>query len=133
MVRGQQAQAPPRLRVLVADDEESIRLLCRLNLESDRIEVVEAADGQQAIERAVTAPPDVAVLDVMMPHLDGWQVAAYLREHEATTEAALIFLTALSAGEVEARVAQFGGVYLGKPFNPVALLAIVKRAAATRT
>lgn len=65
----------------------------------------------------------------MMPHLDGWQVASQLREHEATTEAALIFLTALSAEEAEARAEQLGGVYLAKPFNPVELLTIVRQVA----
>jgi CheY-like chemotaxis protein len=61
--------------VLVADDEAPIRLLCRVNLEADGLKVIEAQDGRSAIERAQREVPDLILLDVMMPGLDGWQVA----------------------------------------------------------
>src|SRR4051794_7749814 len=63
-------------RVLVIDDEAPIRLLCRVNLEAEGMEVLEASDGPTGLEKARNDEPDVILLDVMMPGLDGWQVAA---------------------------------------------------------
>ena len=62
-------------RVLVIDDEAPIRLLCRVNLEAEGIEVLEAADGRSGLNLAREQHPDVVLLDVMMPGLDGWRVA----------------------------------------------------------
>ena len=62
-------------RVLVVDDDAPIRLLCRVNLEAEGMEVIEAADGTDGLEKARTAQPDVVLLDVMLPKLDGWRVA----------------------------------------------------------
>ena len=65
-------------RVLVIDDEAPIRLLCRVNLEAEGMEVLEAADGPTGLEEARREKPDVILLDVMMPALDGWRVAEHL-------------------------------------------------------
>ena len=62
-------------KVLVVDDEAPIRLLCRVNLEAEKMEVLEAADGEAGVEIARTEKPDVVLLDVMMPGMDGWRVA----------------------------------------------------------
>ena len=70
------AAAPTR--VLVVDDEAPIRLLCRVNLEAEDMEVLEAADGISGVETARSERPDVILLDVMMPGMDGWQVAESL-------------------------------------------------------
>jgi two-component system alkaline phosphatase synthesis response regulator PhoP len=59
-------------RVLVIDDEPPIRLLCRVNLEAEGMEVLEAGDGPTGLEKARNEEPDVILLDVMMPGLDGW-------------------------------------------------------------
>jgi CheY-like chemotaxis protein len=83
-------------KVLVVDDEAPIRLLCRVNLEAEKMEVLEAADGETGLEIARTEKPDVVLLDVMMPGIDGWQVAERLFEDEATSQIPLIFLTARS-------------------------------------
>src|SRR3712207_4352492 len=83
-----------KTRVLVVDDEAPIRLLCRVNLEAEGMEVLEAADGVEGVEAARERHPDVILLDVMMPGMDGWQVAERLVEDEATTHIPLIFLTA---------------------------------------
>ena len=69
-------------RVLVIDDEAPIRLLCRVNLEAEGMEVLEAADGPSGLEEARERAPDVVLLDVMMPGLDGWRVAEQLLEDE---------------------------------------------------
>ncbi len=76
-------------RVLVIDDEAPIRLLCRVNLEAEGMDVLEASDGPTGLEKARNEEPDVILLDVMMPGLDGWQVAEELidvneREHSQT-------------------------------------------------
>ena len=69
-------------RVLVVDDEQSIRLLCQVNLGASGIGVLEADDGETALELARREQPDLILLDVMMPGLDGWSVARELAEDE---------------------------------------------------
>src|SRR5439155_913153 len=71
-----------------------IRLLCRVNLEAEGMDVVEAPDGPAGIESAKHESPDVVLLDVMMPGLDGWRVAEQLLEDERTSGIPIIFLTA---------------------------------------
>ena len=82
------------LRVLVIDDEAPIRLLCRVNLEAEGMEVLEAANGTAGLEQARAATPDVILLDVMMPGLDGWSVAEQLLDDERTEGIPIVFLTA---------------------------------------
>ena len=81
-------------RVLVIDDEAAIRLLCRVNLEADGMKVEEAADGRSGLDLARQSRPDVILLDVMMPGLDGWQVAEELVNDDRTREIPIVFLTA---------------------------------------
>ena len=66
------------LRVLVADDEPPIRLLCQVNLAVAGIEVLQAADGEEALALARSEEPDLVLLDLMMPNVDGWTVAEEL-------------------------------------------------------
>jgi DNA-binding response OmpR family regulator len=109
-------------RVLVIDDEAPIRLLCRVNLEAEGMEVLEAPDGPSGIEQARTASPDVVLLDVMIPGLDGWGVAEELLDDPKTTNIPIIFLTARAELRDRARGIDLGGVdYVTKPFNPVEL------------
>ena len=110
------------IRVLVIDDEEPIRLLCRVNLEAEGMEVLEAADGPTGLERARRQQPDVVLLDVMMPKLDGWKVAEELLEDDRTQDIPIIFLTARAEFRDRARGLDIGGVdYVTKPFNPLDL------------
>jgi DNA-binding response OmpR family regulator len=114
-------------RVLVIDDEAPIRLLCRVNLEAEGMEVLEAADGPSGLELARQERPDVVLLDVMMPGLDGWRVAADLLEDERTTEIPIIFLTARAELRDRARGLDIGGIdYVTKPFNPLELAPLVR-------
>jgi DNA-binding response OmpR family regulator len=114
-------------KVLVVDDEAPIRLLCRVNLEAERIDVVEAADGESGLGLARSERPDVILLDVMMPGLDGWQVAERLVDDEATSQIPIIFLTARAELRDRARGLELGGVdYITKPFNPTELAAVVE-------
>jgi DNA-binding response OmpR family regulator len=109
-------------RVLVVDDEAPIRLLCRVNLEADGIDVLEAGDGPSGLELARAERPDAVLLDVMMPRLDGWHVAEALMEDERTSAIPIIFLTARAEFRDRVRGLEIGGVdYLTKPFNPLEL------------
>jgi DNA-binding response OmpR family regulator len=116
-----------RTRVLVIDDEAPIRLLCRVNLEAEGMEVVEAADGPSGIERARGQLPDVILLDVMMPGLDGWQVAEELLDDDRTADIPIVFLTARAELRDRARGLDLGGIdYVTKPFNPIELASLVR-------
>jgi DNA-binding response OmpR family regulator len=115
--------------VLVIDDEATIRMLCRVNLEADGLEVLEAPDGRSGIAVARRKRPDAIVLDVMMPGLDGWQVARELLADRKTRSIPIVFLTARADPQDRARGADLGGVeYVAKPFNPVTLASVVRRA-----
>ena len=107
-------------RVLVIDDEAPIRLLCRVNLEAEKMEVVEAKDGPTGLEEAKRTNPDVILLDVMMPTLDGWRVAEHLLDDPTTRDIPIIFLTARAEFRDRARGLDIGGIdYVTKPFNPL--------------
>ena len=114
-------------KVLVIDDEAPIRLLCRVNLEAEGMEVIEAADGPSGLERARADAPDVILLDVMMPGLDGWRVAEELLDNAGTEHIPIVFLTARAELRDRARGIDLGGVdYVTKPFNPVELAPLVR-------
>jgi DNA-binding response OmpR family regulator len=117
----------PVAKVLVIDDEAPIRLLCRVNLEAENMEVLEAVDGKEGLERARAELPDVILLDVMMPGMDGWEVLRRLLEDEQTREIPIVFLTARAELRDRARGLELGGVdYVTKPFNPTELAPLVR-------
>ena len=114
-------------KVLVIDDEAPIRLLCRVNLEAEGMDVIEAADGPSGVEKARDEKPDVVLLDVMMPGLDGWRVAEKLLDDDRTVAIPIIFLTARAEFRDRARGLDIGGVdYVTKPFNPIELAPLVQ-------
>jgi two-component system alkaline phosphatase synthesis response regulator PhoP len=115
-------------KVLVIDDEAPIRLLCRVNLEAEGMDVIEAADGPSGVEKARDEGPDVILLDVMMPGLDGWRVAEQLLDDPSTTRIPIVFLTARAEFRDRAKGLDIGGVdYITKPFNPLELAPLVQR------
>ncbi|HSB39692.1 MAG TPA: response regulator [Gaiellaceae bacterium] len=108
--------------MLVVDDEHAIRLLCRVNLAASGIDVLEAEDGRQALELARTERPDLVLLDVMMPDVDGWTVARELAADDQTRDIPVVFLTARAEAADKRMGEQLGGVgYLVKPFDPVSI------------
>jgi DNA-binding response OmpR family regulator len=114
-------------RVLVIDDEAPIRLLCRVNLEAEGIDVIEAENGPSGLEKAQSEHPDVVLLDVMMPGLDGWQVAEKLLDDSKTRDIPIIFLTARAEFRDRAKGLDIGGIdYVTKPFNPLELAPLVE-------
>jgi DNA-binding response OmpR family regulator len=116
------------MRTLIIDDEAPIRLLCKVNLEAEGIEVLEAEDGVTGLEVARAERPDAILLDVMMPGLDGWNVAEELLADEATSAIPIIFLTARADLRDRVRGMDAGGLdYITKPFNPLELASIVRQ------
>ena len=111
------------IRVLHVDDEAPIRLLSRVNLEIEGdMEVIEAADGLTGVQLAKREQPDLILLGVMMPVLDGWQAAAELAKEQETREIPIVFLTARAELRDCARGFDLGAVdYILKPFNPTEL------------
>jgi DNA-binding response OmpR family regulator len=108
--------------VLVIDDERAIRLLCRVNLAASGMEVLEADNGRAGLELARTERPDLVLLDVMMPGVDGWTVARELAASEETRDIPVVFLTARADPADKRLGEQLGGVgYLVKPFDPVSI------------
>jgi DNA-binding response OmpR family regulator len=115
-------------KVLVIDDEAAIRLLCRVNLEAEGMEVIEAGDGRTGLALARAEEPDAILLDVMMPGVDGWRVAEELLGDGGTNDIPIIFLTARAEFRDRARGLDIGGIdYITKPFNPIELASLVQR------
>ena len=119
------------MKVLVIDDEAPIRLLCRVNLEAEGMDVLEAPDGPSGLEVAQAEKPDAILLDVMMPGLDGWRVAERLLEDDGTSRIPIVFLTARADLRDRAKGMDLGGIdYITKPFNPVELASLVRNVVA---
>jgi two-component system phosphate regulon response regulator PhoB len=119
--------------VLVADDDPDILALVRLRLERDGYEVLSAPDGETALDLALARTPDLALLDVMMPRLDGYEVARRLRRHGPTTAIPIILLTArVQEPDVELGIEAGADDYVIKPFSPQALGARVQAALGAR-
>jgi CheY-like chemotaxis protein len=109
-------------RILVVDDEEAIRLVCRLNLQTAGFDTLEAGDGPTALALARAERPDLILLDIMLPEIDGWAVAEELAADPETSKIPILFLTARSERTDMSRGHELGGVgYVTKPFDPVAL------------
>jgi two-component system alkaline phosphatase synthesis response regulator PhoP len=115
-------------KILAVDDERHIVRLVEVNLQRAGYEVVTAYDGREALEKVQSENPDLVVLDVMMPYMDGFEVLKNLKADPATAEIPVIMLTA-KAQDADVFKGWQSGVdcYLTKPFNPMELLTFVKR------
>jgi DNA-binding response OmpR family regulator len=115
-------------RVLVIDDEPDVLLLCRVNLEHEGHEVLLAAGGAEGMELARSGRPDVIVLDLMMPQMDGYDVLRELSEDAGTRGVPVLILTARARTEDQLRGWRAGAAgYLTKPFAPLSLTDDVDR------
>ena len=124
---GRGRSAKPAALVLLVDDERAIRTICRVNLESDGLTVVEANDGSEALEQVRRERPSLVLLDVMMPGVDGWRVAEELARDEGTRDIPVVFLSARASHEDRLRAQGLGAVgYVVKPFDPVELAGLVR-------
>ena len=89
-----QSTAPRRQRVLVTDDEPTTRMLVRLLLEREQFEVIEASSGEEGVERAIAERPDVVLMDLNMPGIDGFEAIRRLRRHMSFAAVPIVVLTA---------------------------------------
>jgi DNA-binding response OmpR family regulator len=121
------ASAREQPLVLAADDDEDILDLVAFRLERSGYTVIVARDGEEALELAAKELPDLAVLDVMMPKVDGFEVTRRLRADEATSRMPIILLTARSQdADVQQGFDAGADDYLRKPFSPDELRARVQ-------
>ncbi|MEA2516553.1 MAG: hypothetical protein QOG16_391 [Actinomycetota bacterium] len=114
-------------RILIADDDPVILRLIQVNLELEGYEVLTANNGQEAVDMATAEHPDLVILDIMMPRLDGYQACEMLKAADATKEIPVIFLSAKAQqGDIE-KGQSFGvAAYLTKPFDPSELIEVVE-------
>jgi DNA-binding response OmpR family regulator len=109
----------PKPVILIADDDEDILQLIAFRLERSGYAVVRAKDGEEALAAAREHTPDLAILDVRMPKLDGYEVTRALRADEATTRMPIILLTAkVQDGDVQRGFDAGADDYVRKPFSP---------------
>ncbi|AHM57390.1 putative transcriptional regulatory protein YclJ [Peptoclostridium acidaminophilum DSM 3953] len=113
-----------RKKVLIVEDEERMRILIGDYLKSEGFEVIEAADGAEGIEKFSAQKPDIVVLDIMLPEIDGWTVCRKIREE---SDAPIVMLTARSEESDELFGFELGAdEYITKPFSPKILVARIK-------
>jgi two-component system cell cycle response regulator DivK len=116
------------LRILIAEDDMDLRNIIHDLLESSGFQTVQAANGQEALTLAAREKPDLLVLDLAMPELDGWQVAKILRQAPSTRDLPIIALTAHAmAGDCEKALQAGCDSYLAKPFVLADLVAEIHR------
>ena len=114
-------------RVLVVDDSDVIRTLIAVNLELEGFEVIQAADGQEALEKVIDVRPDVITIDVKMPRLDGFDTVERLRADPRTHDLKIAMVTACAQVDDLRRGEKIGvDAYVTKPFDPTALVRTVR-------
>lgn len=115
-------------KILAVDDEKSIIRLIEVNLKREGYEVITAGDGKEALEKVAQEQPDLVVLDVMMPFLDGFEVLTSMKKDPDTRDIPVIMLTAKAQdADVFNGYRSGADCYLTKPFNPKELNTFVKR------
>jgi DNA-binding response OmpR family regulator len=125
---GKEGRSLVKRKILVTDDEMPVVQIIKTNLELEGYEVLTASNGEEALQQVEAEKPDLIILDVMMPKMDGWEVLSRLKSNPATEDIPVVMLTALSQIEDMDRGARLGNdCYLTKPFEPEELLAVVKR------
>jgi DNA-binding response OmpR family regulator len=113
----------PDAKVLLVDDDPVILKLLQVNFEMEGYTVMTAADGVEGLEKARSEHPDIVLLDIMMPRMDGLQVTQALKGDDATKEIPIILLSAKAqASDIQAGKDMGADDYLTKPFDPLELL-----------
>ncbi len=112
-------------KILLVEDEESIRSFLKINLKRNKFEVIEAENGEDALKKAIENKPDLAILDVMLPGIDGFEVCRKLREYYK--DMGIIMLTARTQDSDKIMGLEYGADdYIIKPFNPLEIILRIK-------
>lgn len=115
-------------KILIADDNQQIRMLISAALRSGGYDLVEATDGEEALEVALSDRPDLILLDVTMPKLDGFEVLHFLRKHDDMASCLVVMLTtAAQATDLKRGLDEGAQEYITKPFEPSILRETVQR------
>jgi DNA-binding response OmpR family regulator len=114
-------------KILVVDDDPNFVRLLKARLEDSRYEVITAKDRQEAIDKTRQEKPDLIILDVMLPKIDGYKVASILKSDENTRDIPIVMLTAPTlAQDIKSGMESGAASYMQKPFNSDVLLGIVQ-------
>jgi len=128
MVCGTKQDTWHLMKILTIDDQADIRRLIRMTLEFDGYDVIEASNGQEGIRLAMEKKPDLILLDVMMPGMDGMDVSQTIKSDPLLRMIPIVMLTGLQRNpDIEARLGRGANLYLTKPFGPIELLDIIKQ------
>jgi CheY-like chemotaxis protein len=118
------------MRILLVDDEKTMRVLLADLLKKEGFEVDEAGDGEEGVRTALANPPDLIVSDIMMPNLDGWGMFQVLRILPSTKAIPFLFLTHIDEASVEVRAKKMGAdEYVTKPFRLESLIEKIRQLA----
>lgn len=116
----------PKRKILVVDDDAAIAQVVSVNLEAEGYETLIAYDGKEALEKIATEKPDLVVLDIMLPKIDGWEVLFQVRENPETESLPIILLSAKTEEATRVFGLKHGADdYIAKPFSPAELVARV--------
>ena len=118
---------PANPAVLVTDDDEDLRLLCQMHLEMGGFRVSQAANGQEALDVARDDPPDLILLDLMMPVKDGWECLTELKGDPDLCEIPVFVITGKNQQQDQDRAFVLGAeAFIAKPFQGAALIARIR-------
>jgi DNA-binding response OmpR family regulator len=111
-------QTRKRPLIMIADDDHEIRNLLRTFFEEQDVDLIESKNGAEALENIITYRPNLVILDVMMPELNGWQICKYVKSREEYEDVGIIMLTAIGPVNNELTSPLFGADdYMDKPFD----------------
>ena len=118
--------------ILIADDEEDIKIILKMYLENEGFDVATAYDGLDAMNRIKDRRPDVILMGIMMPVLDGIEVTKRLKADEETRDIPIVILTAAAQSSMAEKAINVGAAdYIAKPFNPDNVRDVIRRILAT--
>ena len=116
-------------KILLVEDEPHIRMSMETRLNANGFQVLTAENGSKGVEMALSEKPDLIIMDVMMPVMDGYQALAKLKENDTTKEIPVVMLTARARPEdVERAGTEGASDYIVKPFTPTALMEKINKA-----
>jgi DNA-binding response OmpR family regulator len=121
------------MRILVIDDDPDLLMLCRINLALDGHEIVEASSGREGLQLLASCEPDVVLLDVMMPAIDGLEVLRTIRDETTTHDLPVVIVSARVGIEDRIAARDAGAdAFISKPFAPELLVDTLKQACEAR-